>query len=58
MSCWSVHVSHSVVAFFQVISKSARKAPQTMVSSMGQNVEEDPDTVRYGGVGVYGSLEP
>jgi len=46
-----------VVAFFQVISKSARKAPETMVSSMGQNVEEDPDTVRYGGVGVYGSRE-
>lgn len=33
--------------FFQVISKSARKAPETMVSSIGQNVEEDPDTVRY-----------
>ena len=29
----------------QVISKSARKAPEAVVSSMGQNIEEDPDTV-------------
>lgn len=29
----------------QVISKSARKAPGAVVSSMGQNTEEDPDTV-------------
>lgn len=35
-----------LIFFFQVISKSARKAPETMVSSIGQNVEEDPDTVR------------
>ena len=28
-----------------------------MVSSMGHNVEEDPDTVIYGGVGGYGSGE-
>ena len=35
-----------VVKFLQVISKSARKAPETVMSSMGQSVEEDPDTVR------------
>lgn len=31
----------------EVISKSARKAPETMVSSIGQNVEEDPDTEEF-----------
>ena len=46
-----IHVKESherilVVKFLQVISKSARKAPETVMSSMGQSVEEDPDTVR------------
>ena len=36
---------HFIWLFMQVISKSARKAPEAVVSSMGQNVEEDPDTV-------------
>ncbi|KAL9980202.1 hypothetical protein ACROYT_G008757 [Oculina patagonica] len=31
----------------EVISKSARKAPETTVSSIGQNVEEDPDTEEF-----------
>lgn len=31
----------------EVISKSARKAPETIVSSIGQNVEEDPDTEQF-----------
>ncbi|RMX42848.1 hypothetical protein pdam_00005093, partial [Pocillopora damicornis] len=31
----------------EVISKSARKAPETVVSSIGQNVEGDPDTEEF-----------
>lgn len=31
----------------EVISKSARKAPEAVVSSMGQNMEEDPDTEQF-----------
>lgn len=31
----------------EVISKSARKAPETVVSSIGQDVEGDPDTVEF-----------
>ena len=36
---------HFIWLYMQVISKSARKAPEAVVSSMGQNIEEDPDTV-------------
>lgn len=36
---------HFIWLYMQVISKSARKAPEAVVSSMGQNMEEDPDTV-------------
>ena len=36
---------HFIWLYMQVISKSARKAPEAVVSSMGQNIEGDPDTV-------------
>lgn len=36
---------HFIWLYMQIISKSARKAPEAVVSSMGQNMEEDPDTV-------------